>query len=127
VPGWWLEGWAVAVVAVVGIELLVHGAAHGAMATAFPIMSPSSRWFVSVPNAVSAVLYAVAMAVCLVLPPWLGGSLGGLAGTAAWWGGGLMMALVCGCARERGASVWAAVTLHLLIVIGWWTVLSVAG
>ncbi len=124
VMSWWLRGPVMALVAAVGIELLIHGAAHGVMVKEFSVMAPSSSWFVSVPNSVSAVLYATALSVCLVPPPWLNEWLGGVALVAVWWGGGLGTALLCGCARERGASVWAAVMLHVLSVIGWWAVLT---
>lgn len=130
VPPAWLEGavggWSplelgVVLAGVLGIELLVHGAAHGILVTAFPVMLTSGRRFVSVPNGATAVMYAAAVLACLAPPPWLLPLAGRGTTLSIWVPGALIMGLICGSVRERWGSVWAPVALHAvsaLIVIG---------
>lgn len=132
VPPAWLAGagagWSplglglgVVLAGVLGIELLVHGAVHGILVTAFPVMLTTGRRFLSAPNAISAVIYAAAVLVCLAPPAWLltlanRGTVG-----LAWVLCALVMGLLCGSVRERWGSVWAPVALHAvsaLIVLG---------
>lgn len=118
---WSLLGLATVLAGVLGIELLVHGAAHGILVTAFPVMLTAGRRFVSVPNAVSAVIYAAALLVCLEPPAWLLTLAGRGTALSIWVPCALIMGLICGSVRERWGSVWAPVALHAvsaLIVIG---------
>ena len=91
---------------IVGIETLLRGALHGHLLRFYPVMPSSGRLFISVPNAVSAVVYSGAVTVCLLPPAWLTTDIGG------WWmgwaGAALIFGLVCGGVRERSRSVWAA-------------------
>jgi len=107
-----LKYFVVLLIGVVGIETLLRGALHGHLLRFFPVMAASGRLFISVPNAVAAVVYSGAVTVCLLPPAWLTTDIGG------WWmgwaGAALIFGLVCGGVRERSRSVWAAVILHAL-------------
>ena len=119
--GWSLLGLGAVLAGVLGIELLVHGAAHGILVTAFPVMLTTGRRFISVPNAVSAVIYAAALLVCLEPPAWLLTLANRASVGVAWVLGALAMGLLCGSVRERWGSVWAPVALHAvsaLVVLG---------
>jgi hypothetical protein len=113
---------AIMLMGIVGIETLLRGALHGHLLRFFPVMAASGRLFISVPNAVAAVIYAGAVAICLLPPPWLTMDIGG------WWlgwaGAALIFGLVCGGVRERSRSVWAAVILHLASAVAAWIVFS---
>jgi len=113
---------AVMFMGVVGIETLLRGALHGHLLRFFPVMAATGRLFISVPNAVAAVVYAGAVTICLLPPAWLTSDIGG------WWmgwaGAALIFGLVCGGVRERARSVWAAVLLHATSAIIAWIVLS---
>jgi len=113
---------AIMLLGVVGIEILLRGALHGHLLRFFPVMAASGRLFISVPNAVAAVIYCGAVTVCLLPPAWLTADIGG------WWmgwaGAALVFGLVCGGVRERARSVWAAVILHVLSAIIAWIVLT---
>jgi membrane protease YdiL (CAAX protease family) len=102
----------VLLIGIVGIETLLRGALHGHLLRFFPVMAASGRVFISVPNAVAAVIYSAAVTVCLLPPEWLSADIGG------WWlgwaGAALIFGLVIGGVRERSRSVWAAVILHAL-------------
>jgi membrane protease YdiL (CAAX protease family) len=109
--GWTLL--AAAAMGTVGIELLFRGVVHGLMVTTHPIMLWSGRRFISVPTAVSGLLYAVAVGSCFLPPLWLG--------DGAWvFGVGVaaaaVMGLTLGIVRERSASVWAAALIHMTSV-----------
>ncbi len=130
VPPAWLEGavggWGplelgALLAGLLGIELLVHGAAHGILVTAFPVMLTTGRRFLSRPNTVSAVIYAAAVLVCLAPPSWLLSLTGRGTALSVWALGALVMGVLCGSIRERWGSVWAPVALHAvsaLIVLG---------
>jgi membrane protease YdiL (CAAX protease family) len=113
---------AVMIRGIVGIETLLRGALHGHLLRFFPVMAASGRLFISVPNAVAAVVYSVAVTVCLLPPAWLTADIGG------WWmgwaGAALIFGLVCGGVRERTRSVWAAVILHASSAMIAWIVLT---
>jgi hypothetical protein len=113
---------AIMLLGIVGIETLLRGALHGHLLRFYPVMPSSGRLFISVPNAVSAVVYSGAVTVCLLPPAWLTMDIGG------WWmgwaGAALVFGLVCGGVRERSRSVWAAVILHAASAIVAWAVLS---
>ena len=113
---------AVMLLGVVGIETLLRGAIHGHLLRFFPVMAASGRLFISVPNAVAAVIYSGAVTVSLLPPEWLSTDIGG------WWmgwaGAALIFGLVCGGVRERSRSVWAAVILHAASAIVAWIVLT---
>jgi membrane protease YdiL (CAAX protease family) len=102
----------VLLIGIVGIETLLRGALHGHLLRFFPVMAASGRVFISVPNAVAAVIYSAAVTICLLPPEWLSADIGG------WWmgwaGAALIFGLVIGGVRERSRSVWAAVILHAL-------------
>jgi hypothetical protein len=110
-----LGAFAVMIIGIVGIETLLRGALHGHLLRFFPVMAASGRLFISVPNAVAAVVYSGAVTICLLPPAWLTADIGG------WWmgwaGAALIFGLVCGGVRERSRSVWAAVILHALSAI----------
>ena len=116
-----LEFLAVLFIGIVGIETLLRGALHGHLLRFFPVMAASGRMFISVPNAVAAVVYAGAVTICLLPPAWLNSDIGG------WWmgwaGAALIFGLVCGGVRERSRSVWAAVLLHATSAIVAWIAL----
>jgi membrane protease YdiL (CAAX protease family) len=104
-------GFVVAVaIGVVGIELLFRGVVHGLMVTTHPIMLWSGRRFISLPTAVSGLLYAAAVGLCYFPPQWLGE---GVRVTGAGVTAALVMGLTLGAVRERSASVWAAALVHL--------------
>ena len=106
---------AIMMTGIVGIETLLRGALHGHLLRFFPVMAASGRLFISVPNAVAAVVYSAAVTICLVPPAWLTTDIGG------WWlgwaGAALIFGLGCGGVRERLRSVWASVILHILSAI----------
>lgn len=105
----------------VGIELLLRGAIHGLMVTAFPVMQLHGRHFVSVPNVVAASIYCAGMMACLLPPVWLDTA----TGTWMLWGmASFIFGLLCGGARERWGSVWAAVMLHAATALTTWLLLS---
>jgi len=113
---------AVVVLGIVGIETLLRGALHGQLLRFFRVMPARGRLFISVPNAVAAVVYTGAVTVCLLPPAWLTTEIGG------WWmgwaGAALIFALVCGGVRERSRSVWAPVLLHAASAVVAWFVLT---
>jgi hypothetical protein len=80
------------------------------MVTTHPIMLWSGRRFISVPTAVSGLLYAAAVGLCYFPPLWLGE---GVWVTGAGVAAALVMGLTLGAVRERSASVWAAALVHL--------------
>jgi membrane protease YdiL (CAAX protease family) len=102
--------WAAVAIGVVGIELLLRGVVHGFMVTTHPIMLWSGRRFISVPTAVSAMLYAAAVGVCFLPPLWLGE---GVWVAGAGIASALVMGFTLGVVRERSGSVWAAALVHL--------------
>jgi membrane protease YdiL (CAAX protease family) len=116
-----LKYFAVLLIGIVGIETLLRGALHGHLLRFFPVMAASGRLFISVPNAVAAVIYSGAVTTCLLPPAWLTPDIGG------WWmgwaGAALIFGLLCGGVRERSRSVWAAVILHSASAIIAWIVL----
>ncbi len=116
--GWWFAGALLA--GVVGIELLLRSALHGLLTTVYPIMLWNGRWFVSVPNMVSSVVYTTAVVLCFGQPPWLGD---GPVAAIAWVAAILVMGLACGAIRERSGSVWAPVIVHALSVATAWVLL----
>ncbi|MCW8984843.1 MAG: hypothetical protein OQK55_05845, partial [Thermoanaerobaculales bacterium] len=113
---------AVMLAGIVGIETLLRGALHGHLLRFYPVMPSSGRLFISVPNAVAAVVYSGAVTVSMLPPEWLTADIGG------WWmgwvGAALILGLVCGGVRERSRSVWAAVILHALSAVVAWIVLA---
>ena len=119
---WWFG--VVLVVAVVGIELLLRGVLHGVLVMSFPIMLPSGRRFISVPNSAAAVVYTVAMMVCFLPPGWLVPSAGKAATLVIWVVACLVLGLALGGVRERWGSVWSAVILHVASAITAWIVLT---
>jgi hypothetical protein len=105
----------------IGIELLLRGAIHGLMVTAFPVMQRHGRHFVSVPNVVAASVYCGGMMTCLLPAEWLETA----SGTRVLWGVAcFILGLLCGGARERWGSVWAAVMLHAATALTTWLLLS---
>jgi len=113
---------AVMLAGIVGIETLLRGALHGHLLRFYPVMAASGRMFISVPNAIAAVVYTGAVTICLLPPAWLTSDIGG------WWmgwaGAALIFGLVCGGVRERSRSVWAAVLLHATSAIVAWIALT---
>jgi membrane protease YdiL (CAAX protease family) len=103
---------AVMIMGIVGVETLLRGALHGHLLRFFPVMPGRGRLFISVPNAVAAVVYSGAVTICLLPPGWLTTDIGGW--WVGWAGAALIFGLVCGGVRERSRSVWAAVILHAL-------------
>jgi membrane protease YdiL (CAAX protease family) len=112
----------VLLIGVVGIETLLRGALHGHLLRFFPVMAASGRVFISVPNAVAAVVYSAAVTLCMLPPMWLSADIGG--GWMGWAGAALIFGLVCGGVRERSRSLWAAVILHTASAIAAWFVLT---
>jgi membrane protease YdiL (CAAX protease family) len=113
---------AVMLAGIVGIETLLRGALHGHLLRFYPVMPSSGRIFISVPNAVSAMVYSGAVTICLLPPAWLTTEIGGW--LMGWAGAALIFGLVCGGVRERSRSVWAAVILHAVSAIAAWIVLA---
>jgi membrane protease YdiL (CAAX protease family) len=117
-----LNSFAVLLLGVIGMETLLRGALHGHLLRFFPVMAASGRFFISVPNAVTAVTYSAAVMLCLLPPAWLNADIGG------WWigwaGAALIFGLVCGGVRERSRSVWAAAILHAFSATVAWIVLA---
>ena len=113
---------AVMLLGIVGIETLLRGALHGHLLRFHPVMLSSGRLFISVPNAVSALVYSGAVTICLLPPVWLTMDIYGW--RMGWAGAALIFGLVCGGVRERSRSVWAAVILHAVSAIVSWAVLS---
>jgi len=108
------------VLGVVGIEILLRGALHGWLVTVFPIMLSHGRHFISVPNAVAAVVYTVALTACFLPPTWLASVTGVTASWMLWCLAGLGFGLLCGAVRERWGSLWAPVLLHALTAVAAW-------
>jgi hypothetical protein len=122
----WLTAFAV-VAGAVGIELLCRGAVHGLMVTAFPVMQRHGRHFVSVPNVVAAGIYCGATMVCLLPPIWPQIGNGAYARSWIWlvWAVScLVLGLLCGGARERWGSLWAAAAVHTAAALTAWLLLS---
>jgi hypothetical protein len=117
-----LRGVAVLLVAIVGIEALLRGAVHGHLLRVFPVMTGSGRVFVSIPNLVSAVVFACAATACLLPPDWLTETIRGW--WAVWFGAALIVGLICGGVREWWRSLWAVVILHAASAIAAWVVFS---
>jgi hypothetical protein len=117
-----LKVFAVMLTGVVGIETLLRGAMHGHLLRFFPVMAARGRIFISVPNAVAALVYSCTVTICLLPPAWLTSDIGG------WWmgwaGAALIFGLICGVVRERSRSVWAAVILHSVSATAAWIVLT---
>jgi hypothetical protein len=112
--------WAAAagpLVAAVGFELLLRGVLHGMLVTVFPIMLTTGRRFVSTPNGVAALASALIVPACLLPPSWISIPGGPASATALAALAALVLGLLCGSARERWGSVWAAVVLHLGAVV----------
>ncbi|MDX2438604.1 MAG: CPBP family intramembrane metalloprotease [Acidobacteriota bacterium] len=121
VAPWWMT---VAVIAgAAGIELLLRGALHGLLMTAYPVHL-NGRPSISTPNLVSASVYAAAVGLCFLPTPWLSVA-GSAAGVwAVWMAAALLMGLVLGVVRERWRSVWASVTLQALTAAFIWFVFA---
>jgi hypothetical protein len=117
-----LLGTVVVLIAIVGIEALLRGALHGHLLRVFPVMMGSGRLFVSIPNIVSALVFACAVTACLMAPAWLTETIRGW--WAVWFGAALIVGLICGAVREWWRSLWAAVILHAASAIVAWIVFS---
>jgi hypothetical protein len=117
-----LRGVAVLLVAVVGIEALLRGALHGHLVRFFPVTMGSGRFFVSVPSAISAFVYACAVTICLLPPAWLTDVFTGW--WAVWFAAAMVVGLICAAAREWWRSLWAAVILHAVVAIAAWLVFA---
>jgi len=117
-PGWRVT---IAVIgAAAGIELLLRGALHGLLMTAYPVKLNGVQR-ISVPNAISAAAYAAAVVVCFLPASWLTGVSGATGAWVAWGGVSFLLGLVLGIVRERWRSVWASVALHAITaVVVWW-------
>ncbi len=114
---WWVAGAVIAGSA--GIELLLRGAFHGLLMTAYPVRLNGVQR-VSVPNAISAAVYAVAVVLCFQPAGWLTKLTGATGVWVAWAGVALLLGLVLGIVRERWRSVWASVVLHALTAVIVW-------
>jgi hypothetical protein len=101
------------ILAATGVELLYRGVAFGLVATCFRVTDRSRGLALSVPNLVSAALSTGALFTLHGPPDWLLLRVDLLSATAAWLTSGLILALVCGMARARWHSVWAAAGLHV--------------
>lgn len=116
---------AAAVAGVVGFELLIRGVCYGVMVAAFPVMLWSGRWFLSVPNAIAALISTGAIVVLWLPPVWFEP---GVVTPALWPIAAGVLGLVCGAVRERGGSVWVPVVLHLLsAAVAWGVVANLTG
>lgn len=106
------------VLAAFGCEVLFRGVVHGLVVEVSPVMVPGGRRYASLPLAVSVLASTAATVVLgraahdMVVP----GPLPAL----AWVGAALVLGAVCGIARERSGSVWAAATLHVVAVLAAW-------
>jgi hypothetical protein len=116
----WRTG-AVLLSGVVGIELVIRGALYGLLVTVFPV-SHEGRWRISAPNAVAAVTYAVAVAVCFEPTGWTSWVGSAIGARGVWMGAALVMGMVLGAVRECWRSVWAAVVLHAVTAAIVWGV-----
>jgi hypothetical protein len=112
----------IVLIAIVGVETLLRGALHGHLLRVFPVMMGSGRLFISVPNLVSALVFACAVMACLLPPGWLTETIRGW--WAVWFGAALILGLICGAVREWWRSLWPAVILHAASAIVAWIVFS---
>ncbi len=119
--GWWVAGAVIAGAA--GIELLLRGALHGLLMTAYPVRLNGAQR-VSVPNAISAAAYATAVVLCFVPADWLTGVAGAAGAWAVWVGLSFLLGLVFGIVRERWRSVWASVALHAVTALVVWEIVT---
>lgn len=106
------------VLAAYGCEVLFRGLVHGLIVEVSPVMVPGGRRYASLPLAVSVLASTVAT-VALVRP---GHDLivAGPLPLTGWIGATLVLGMVCGIARERSGSVWAAAALHVVAVLAAW-------
>ncbi len=105
-PHWTPMGLAVLLAFPLAAELLFRGVVHGILARAFAIQHDGGRWFLSLPTAISALLYAVAAPISPIVSaagPW---------GFLVSFGSALLFAMAAGVARERSGSVLAPLVLH---------------
>jgi hypothetical protein len=116
------RGAVVLLIAIVGIEALLRGAVHGHLLRVFPVMMGSGRLFVSIPNVVSALIFACAVTACLLPPAWLTETIRGW--WVVWFGAALILGLICGGVREWWRSLWAPVILHAVSAIAAWIAFS---
>jgi hypothetical protein len=104
-----------ALLLVAPVEIIFRGLAHGLLGAHHRMQQPGGGWFVSLPVAASALLYAGAAAVCggapVVLTGWL---------PASWpaallpLAGALLFGVAAGLVRERSESVVTPILLHAL-------------
>jgi hypothetical protein len=98
-------------------ELLFRGLVHGRFSEGFRVALGATKWRLSLPTVLAAVLSCAAFAV--VTTP----AYAVLGGFAAVWRialsllASLALGLACGMARERSESVGPAVLLHLLAAV----------
>lgn len=97
----------------VALELLYRGALLRLLLLDFQGMSPGGRWFLSVPTALSGGCFGIVVGFAAGAPPWLAGAPVGIAGTLLTLGSAAALGLVLGAARERSASLWAPMVLHV--------------
>jgi membrane protease YdiL (CAAX protease family) len=123
-----LAGLLVPLLGAVAAELLFRGIVHGYLVDKFHVQRPGGDWFLSVPNVLAAVMYAVAAVILLVAPIW---SLPGswkLLQVAHWLAAIFILSLACGVARERTGSLIASVIIHgLAATAAWFLVPAIFG
>jgi membrane protease YdiL (CAAX protease family) len=97
------------------VEIIFRGLAHGLLGAHHPMQQPGGRWFVSLPVAASALLYAAAAGLWGGAPVVLAGWLPALAPAAPVpLAGALVFGLAAGLVRERSESVVTPILLHAL-------------
>jgi membrane protease YdiL (CAAX protease family) len=115
-----LPGYLVPLLGAVAAELLFRGVVHGYLAGKFHVQRPGGTWFLSVPNALAAVMSSIATVVLLVFPAWSLPGAGKLAGAGHWIAAIALLSLTCGMARERTGSVAASVMIHVAAALLAW-------
>jgi membrane protease YdiL (CAAX protease family) len=100
----------------IAAESIYRGLFYGGLVTSFPIQTRGTRWLLSWPVLLSALLYSLWTAVlrhpgvALVLPPPSGASVP----VAAL--GAVVFGVAAGMARERSESVGSAIFFHWIAV-----------
>jgi hypothetical protein len=102
------------VILALSCELLFRGVVQGGLAGSFGIMWSGGGWFLSVPLAGSALLSAVVTPLLFGAPRWLLPDVAQPTRLAVVGLSALLLGAACSVARERWASLWPPIVLHVV-------------
>lgn len=113
VPGAEPLGWFGASLSILAAEVLFRGALYGRLASVFDVAQPGGRWTISIPNAVMALAYAMAVIGLFWSSAWRFPAVDAHESALLMGGAAFALGLACGLAREHSGSLFAPLVLHL--------------